>query len=1232
MPKKTLTRSLAWLVLGAVLPLLLFAGGVLLWMRQDNAAERDRALQDRTRALALAVDREIAAWKTTASTMAASSAIQQRRWTEFYTEARDVGTDLGGWFALSDGTQQLLNTLVPYGSPLPKSHPEVQEVFRNPQPYIRDPFLGPVTQRLTIAVTVPVRRAGAVTAALSLAIDPTHLNRLLESQALPATWVAALVDRQTRVVARSRDAASRIGKPGPEPLRRATAAANSGLVTYPLIDGRPARVAFQRLTEVPWVLVLAVPVAELPSPRPLLLFLGIALGLAGVAVGLATVVARRIARPIRQLAQQAPALVAGQPPAFDTGSAMREVTELQQALLQAAHSARAAFEARAQATRAEERAQAAAASEQAIRAREQALQASEERYRGLVELAPDAILVFHPDGQIVYANPAAARLYGAADASALLGTPILDRVHPDDRPLAADRIRQVVAGAAAPTQPLRHLRLDGRPVPVESLAAPIEWQGRPAVQAIVRDMTARLEAEAALAASEASRRQEHEWLRVTLTSIGDAVLATDTAGRLTFLNPVAETLTGWPQAEAVGQTVQTVFNIIDERTQAAAVDIVQQVLREGRTVLLANHTALVARGGRIVPIEDSAAPIRDGAGRVAGVVVVFHDVTEKRAAQAALRQAHDDLERTVARRTAELAAAVERLEHEVEQRQQAEVHLQRTNRVLRLLSACNEALVRLDDEPALTREVCRAVVEIGEYRMAWVGLAEADDARTVRPVAAMGFEEGYLERAQISWADIPRGQGPTGTAIRTGAIQIGSDFLSEPRLAPWKADALARGFRSSIALPLRGGDHVLGALTIYAAEPQAFQEDEIPVLRELADDLAFGILAVRMRGALRESRDRLRALTGELTLAEQRERHRLAKVLHDNLQQLLVAARIRAQLLVRAHPGLGQPVEEIETLLGESLTVSRSLNAELSPMALHAGGLPAGLEWLAGWMTQKHGLKVDLAVDADVSPTAEDVKVLVFESVRELLFNVVKHAGTSVVSLRGRRLPGGQLELVVADTGLGFDPAQLAAKGAGATGFGLFSIRERLELIGGHLAVASRPGEGSRFTLTAPLGQAPATAPPSLLATAAGPSGLPKPAAPLPARDGRIRIVLADDHAVVRQALSRLLAAEPDFEVIGEAEDGKRAIELARELAPDILVMDVNMPGLDGVQATQCIRTEAPNVRVIGLSMFREFEQADAMRAAGAVTYLSKSDPSDTLLAAIRFWASASHGPEASPA
>jgi signal transduction histidine kinase/ActR/RegA family two-component response regulator len=565
--------------------------------------------------------------------------------------------------------------------------------------------------------------------------------------------------------------------------------------------------------------------------------------------------------------------------------------------------------------------------------------------------------------------------------------------------------------------------------------------------------------------------------------------------------------------------------------------------------------------------------------------------------------------------------AVEALQGEVAQRLQAEAHLLRTNQILRMLSASNGALVRIDDEHRLMEEVCRIAVEIGGYRMAWVGLAEDDTDRSVRSVASTGFEAGYLESVRITWADTERGRGPTGAAIRLGQVQIGTDFFTEPRLAPWRAEAIKRGFRSSIALPLRHGEAVFGALTIYAAEPAAFPEVQVKVLMDLADDLAFGIHAARVRTALRDSRDRLRALAGELTLAEHRERRRIAQVLHDHLQQLLVGAKFHITTLSQTGDVMiCKAAKEIETLVEESLTVSRSLTAELSPPILNEAGWTPALKWLARWMADKHGLAVALALEYDAPAGAEDVRVLLYEAVRELLFNVVKHARVKSASVTLRRGPGDQAQIVVTDTGVGFDPATATSAGAGGGGFGLFSIRERLDLVGGRLEIESAPGKGSRFTLTVPLGTPPGAGSSTALAAADAPTPVVAPASqePSPTRGAKIRLLVVDDHPVVRRTMARMMGSEPDIEIVGEAATGERAIELTRQLLPDVVLLDVSMPGMDGIQATRRIRAECPGVLVIGLSMYEEAEKAKAMREAGAVAYLDKTSPADVVIAAIR--------------
>jgi PAS domain S-box-containing protein len=182
---------------------------------------------------------------------------------------------------------------------------------------------------------------------------------------------------------------------------------------------------------------------------------------------------------------------------------------------------------------------------------------------------------------------------------------------------------------------------------------------------------------------------------------------------------------------------------------------------------------------------------------------------------------------------------------DITERKRAEEELRRVNRALRTVSDCNQAMVRAPDEVTLLTDICRLLIERGGYRMAWVGFAEHDEARSVHPVAQAGFDEGYLDIVQVTWADIPRGRGPVGTAIRTKQPVVVRNVLTDPSFEPWRQGAIQRSYAAVTALPLMRDDHVYGALTVYAAEPDVFDAGEMELLTELAGDVAYGITSLR---------------------------------------------------------------------------------------------------------------------------------------------------------------------------------------------------------------------------------------------------------------------------------------------------------------------------------------------------------------------------------------------------
>ena len=362
-------------------------------------------------------------------------------------------------------------------------------------------------------------------------------------------------------------------------------------------------------------------------------------------------------------------------------------------------------------------------------------------------------------------------------------------------------------------------------------------------------------------------------------------------------------------------------------------------------------------------------------------------------------------------------------------------------------------------------------------------------------------------------------------------------------------------------------------------------------------------LAQSMRALERQS-VQLRILMSELVLAEERERRRLAELLHDGLQQLLLAARIRlVDLEHHEEPRVRDASVEVIDLLEEVMENARTLTAELSPTILYTGGLVSALQWLARWIAKTHALKVTVRGDeGDLPPIDESLRILLFQSVRELLFNTVKHGRVRAAHVEIAQ-QAHEVRIRVSDAGVGFRPGDLRAEGGTSGGFGLFSIRQRLELLGGRMEIDSAPGYGSRFLLVAPLRRD-------------GMDGLAGVWSTLvPSRE--IRVLVVSGNLLARQILSRILEVEPNLAVVGVAADGRAAVELVRERRPDVVTMDLGLAQFDGIDATRRIHAEFPDVRVIGLAMFEESDQVDAMRAAGAVDCLTNCGPSDALIAAI---------------
>ena len=433
---------------------------------------------------------------------------------------------------------------------------------------------------------------------------------------------------------------------------------------------------------------------------------------------------------------------------------------------------------------------------------------------------------------------------------------------------------------------------------------------------------------------------------------------------------------------------------------------------------------------------------------------------------------------------------------------------------------------------------------------------------------------------------------------------------------------MQNGFRSLAVVPVRCRDRVLGAIHLAdereGCVPASFVqllESMTPLIGEAIHRFSVEEQLQALHAALADRARQLQTLASELTLAEQRERRRLAQLLHDHLQQLLYAARLNLGTIRRRtrDAELLTAVQQMDDILNQCIAESRSLTVEISPPILYDVGLAAALEWLARHVQQTYGLAVAVSADPAAEPETEDVRVLLFQSVRELLFNVVKHAGVRRAEVIMSCPTMQDVQIVVADEGAGFEPGEVRIGRWAGTGFGLFGIGERLELMGGRLSVAATPGQGTRVTLVAPRQRSALPAEPAMAdlrpATGAATATLPSEH-PSSAAAGRVRVLLVDDHAIFRKGVADLLKEEPAVEVVGEAADGEMAVDMAVRIHPDVILMDVSMPRLGGIEATQRILDVLPDVPRRGPVGLRGRERARVVPRGGGRGFCVQDLPS----------------------
>jgi PAS domain S-box-containing protein len=758
------------------------------------------------------------------------------------------------------------------------------------------------------------------------------------------------------------------------------------------------------------------------------------------------------------------------------------------------------------------------------------------------------------------------------------------------------------------------------------------------------------DAKEALEAKNRELQQQREWFQVTLSSIGDAVITTDAQGKVTFLNPIAATMTGWTSSQAAGQPVAAVFTIINELTGQPVAHPVDKVLREGRIVGLANHTSLVSRQGTVTSIEDSAAPIRDSAGNLTGVVMVFHDVTERRRAeiklneselrfrtifnQAAVGIAVTDLTGGFVQANQKFADIFGYSQEELQERTLLDLthaaDLAPTREILRRLvsleipdAVLEKRCVRKDGVVIWSLSTITLVRDPGGRPQHLIGILEditdrkmAQEAQA-RLVAVIASSDDSIismtpEGVITSWnrgAELMYGYMAADMIGQTTAALIPLDRLDEER---------------AILERIRAGERIEHFETLRLRKDGKHLDVSIAV-SPIED--ARG----RIIGASKITRDITQSKRTEAALREmdRRKDEFLATLAHE-LRNPLAPIR-QAALISKAegateaqkrwsHDVINRQVHNMSLLLDDLLDISRITRGTLE-LRLETTDVDEVIA--AAVETARPTIDAKRHVFS-ISKPAEPVRIVadplrLAQILSNLLTNAAKYTDPEGrIQLRVESTEQ-DVTLVVRDSGIGIAPTAVdnvfdmfsqvkstRDRSEGGLGIGLALAKGLVDLHGGLIEARSAGlGLGSEFIVRLPRRELRVERQPALDLTRAG------------STIGR-RILIADDNRDAAESLSLLLRMDGhDVRVV---HDGLSAVSSLSEFQPEVALLDIGMPGLDGYGVARVARQGALGraVTLIALTGWGQDRDKAKALAAGFNHHFTKPVEPERITAILR--------------
>ena len=824
---------------------------------------------------------------------------------------------------------------------------------------------------------------------------------------------------------------------------------------------------------------------------------------------------------------------------------------------------------------------------------------SAQRFAALSEAFGQMVFTSGPDG-VTHEDAPQIRAFTGMSREDWLAAKGLEAVHPDDRERVIAGWRHAFAHGGKFDEEYRLRKSDGTYAFVQSRGVPVvnpdgttrEWVGVTSDISSKKDLFDRERA----AREEAELHQSK--LRTTLHSIGDAVIATDPAGVINFINPIAEALTGWAENEARGRPLRDVFRIVHEKTRKPVESPVDKVIREGVVVGLANHTVLVRRDGGEVAIDDSGAPIRDEAGKLTGVVLVFRDVTAKK--------------------------------REEEQRE--------------FLSEASHILSSsLGFQTTLTKLAQLAVPRLGD----WCAVELVDDTTgDPKQVAVAHVDPAKLAFAEELGRRYPPDPNATTGApnvCRTGRSELYPEIPRELLLAGAKdaehlklIDELR--LRSAMVVPLTVGGRTLGAMTfVFAETSRTYDERDLEFAEDLARRAAVAVDNARLFASeqrARESADRAnRAKDDFLATVSHELRTPLNAMLGWTrlLRGQTLAPDQRERALETIERNAVNQAQLIEDLLDVSRIISGKLRLDVQTVELSDVVLQT-IDALR-IASEAKGMRVVTAIDQQAGSILGDPNRLQ-QVVWNLISNAIKFTPKNgVIHVILERVDS-SAKLSVSDNGPGigadflpyvFDRFKQAEGGItrkhGGLGLGLSISRQLVELHGGTIEVqSSGEGKGATFIVTFPLSplRADAARASSSISSSSGSRKIPVEAASAQDLAG-LDVLVVDDEEDARELLVTVL--EGCGARVRAAPSVERALAEIAERVPQVLLSDIGMPVQDGYDLIRRLRAlpaeKGGTIPAAALTAYARVEDRRRVLNAGFMMHVPKPVEPAELVAVV---------------